>query len=159
MPGTPGFCTPLGAAAVCENAAVATPTATTSLRTLSDNFMDHFSRCVGQPELAPAVGISELKVVDAEQVQDGGVKVVNVHLVFHSLIAEVVGGAIRDTAFDATPGEPDGESVMVVVAPVNHAVPDHLIGGLDRGRAAELSATDDQRVFEHASLLQILHHG
>ena len=45
---------------------------------LRDQVVQHGARHVGQPEVAAAVAIGQFGVVDAEQVQDGGVQVVDV---------------------------------------------------------------------------------
>ena len=47
-------------------------------------------RHVGQPEVAAVEAIGELGVVEAEQVQDGRVQVVDADAVFDGLVAEVV---------------------------------------------------------------------
>ena len=46
---------------------------------------------VGEPEVAPLVAEGELGVVDAEQVQDRGLEVVDVDRVLGDVVAEVVG--------------------------------------------------------------------
>ena len=55
-------------------------------------------------------------VVDAEQVQERGVEVVDVDRVFDDRVAEVVGAAEGDAALDAAAGQPDAEGVLVMVA-------------------------------------------
>ncbi len=52
-------------------------------------------------------------------------------------------------AFDAAAGHHEAEAFDVVVAAV----------ALGHGRAAEFAAPDDERVVEHAALLQILDQG
>jgi len=46
------------------------------------------------------------------------VKVREVVAIFHGMEADLVGGAVDDSALDAAPGEPGGESERVVVPPV-----------------------------------------
>src|SRR4051794_9471307 len=82
---------------------------------------------VGQAEVAAGVAVGEGLVVEAEQVEDRGVEVVDVDGVGHGLVAEVVGGAVDVAPLDASPGEPHGETVVIVVAPV------HLAGVGARG--------------------------
>ena len=55
-------------------------------------------------------------MVDAEQVQDRGVQVVDADAVDGGLVADLVGGAVMDAALDAAAGQPGGEGVRVVVA-------------------------------------------
>ena len=103
---------------------------------------------VGQAEVAAGVAVGELFVVEAQQVQDRGVQVVDVDLVFDGGEAEFVGGAVDVAALDAAAGQPHGEAVVVVVA----AVEARQLG--DR-RAAELAAPDHQRAVEQAALLEV----
>ena len=88
---------------------------------------------VGEAEVAALVLVGELRVVDAQQVQDRGLQVVDVdgaggELVFGGLdrvavvvgdvVAVVVGAAVGEAGLDAAAGQPDGEAARVVVAAV-----------------------------------------
>jgi hypothetical protein len=88
------------------------------------------------------VAEGELRVVEAEEVEDGGVEVMDVDGVLDDLGAEVVGLAVGDAALDAAAGEPGAEGGVVVAA---------AVAAVDGGRAAELRGPDDQRVVEHAA--------
>ena len=81
-----------------------------------EDWGDDLAVDVGEAEVAAAVAEGELLVVEAEQVQDGGVEVVHVDLVLRGLVAEFVGRAMGEAGFHAGAGEPDGEAVRVVVA-------------------------------------------
>ena len=59
---------------------------------------DHVAGDVGEAEVAAAEAIGQPLVVDAEQVQDGGVQVVDVDRVRGDVVAEVVGRAVGDAA-------------------------------------------------------------
>ena len=63
-------------------------------RPLRDQLLHHLAVHVGQAEVAAGVAVGELLVVEAQQVQDRGVQVVDVDLVLHGLEAELVGGAV-----------------------------------------------------------------
>src|SRR5439155_3094298 len=71
---------------------------------------------IGQSEVPAAVAEGELLVVHAHEVQEGGVQVVDVHLILDGIEAELVGGAVGESALDAAAGEPDGEAGAVVIA-------------------------------------------
>ena len=58
--------------------------------------MHHLAVDVGQAEVAAGVAVGELGVVEAEQVQDRGVQVVDVDLVLDGVVAVVVGLAVDD---------------------------------------------------------------
>ena len=62
------------------------------------------SRHIRQPEVAAAVAVRELRVVQTHQVQDGGMQVVIVHRLLDGLETEVVGGALYEAALDAAAG-------------------------------------------------------
>ena len=59
-----------------------------------DQVVDDAAVDVGQAEVAAGVAVGELRVVEAEQVQDGGVQVVDVDRVLDGLEAEFVGRAV-----------------------------------------------------------------
>jgi hypothetical protein len=101
---------------------------------------------VGQAEVATAVRVGQLFVVEAELVQDGGVQVVDVNFVLNGRESKVVGCAVNRATFDAASGYPHREPVRVVVSTVT---------ALRRRRSAKFAAPDDQRFVEQASLLQI----
>src|SRR5262249_62287581 len=88
----------------------------------------------------------QLARVQPKQVQRGGVDVGHVVALLHRVEADLVGGAVHDAALDAAAGQPGAEALRVVVAAV----------ALGARRAAELRAPDDQRVLEHAALLEVL---
>ena len=106
---------------------------------------------VGEAEVAALESRGELGVIEAELVEDGRVEVVDVDFVLDCVKAEVVGLAVVDTAFDAAAGEPHGEGVRVVIAAISAA--------LGHGGATEFAAEDDEGVFEHAALFEILDEG
>ena len=71
---------------------------------------------VGETEITAGVAVGELFVVEAEEVKNGGVEVVDVNDFFDGSEAEIIGGAVNISSFDTTAGEHHGESVGVVIA-------------------------------------------
>lgn len=61
--------------------------------------------------------IDELIVIEAEEVEQGGVPVVVMDDVADGFVAPFVGFAVDVTGFEAAAGHPVGESVSVVIAP------------------------------------------
>ena len=110
------------------------------------------TRRIGQREVPPLKRIGQARMVDTEQVQHRGVKVVDVHRILDDIEAEVVGFAVCHSALNPTPGHPDRKGPRMVVAPVG------LLGepALTEDRAAELAAPYDQRIVQHAAVFQIL---
>src|SRR5262245_64905014 len=97
---------------------------------------------VRQPKVAAAVAIGEPQVVEAQEVQNGGVQVVDADAIFDGAVADLVGGAVMDAAFDAGAGEPDAEGVRIMIAA--------RAAALYQGKSAELAAPDHQRLVHEA---------
>ena len=76
---------------------------------------DDFAVDVGEAVVAALEAEGEFGVVEAEEVEDGGVEVVDVDFVFDGVKAELVGLAVSDATFDAAAGEPDGVAVWMMV--------------------------------------------
>ena len=72
-----------------------------------------------------------------------------VDLVLHHIEAEFVSFTQGDSRLDAAARHPHGERIRMMVAPV--------VPALHHRRAAEFPTPDNQRVLQHAALLQILH--
>ena len=110
----------------------------------------------GEAEVEAEVTEGEAFVVDAKELENGGLEVVDVDRVFGDVEAEVVGLAEGDAGLDAAAGHPHGEGLGVVVATVAA-----FEGGTGfyHGSASKFSAPDDQSVFEHAAFLEILDEG
>ena len=72
--------------------------------------------------------------------------VADVHPVFHGMQAELIGGADHLPALHAASRHPDGKACRVVVA---------TVALLAHRRAAKLSAPDNERFIEQASLLEV----
>ena len=73
---------------------------------------------VGQAEVAAGVAVGQPLVIEAQQVQDRRVQVVDVDLVLDGVVAVVVGRAVAEAALDAAAGQPHREALRVVVAAV-----------------------------------------
>ena len=104
---------------------------------------------VCQTVVTATVAIGESFVVDAHQVQDGGVEIVDVDRFLDRPDAVFVRGAVDITAFHAGTGQPGREGPVVMLAARG-------IGRIVERRAAELCGPDDEHVVQHTSLLQIL---
>ena len=95
--------------------------------------------------------VRQLEMVQAQQVQHGGLQVVDVDAVglFGRIEAQLVGLADRLAGLDAAAGQPHGVGFDVVVAADRAA---HLA----HRRAAEFSAPDHQRLVEQPALLEVV---
>jgi hypothetical protein len=84
-------------------------------------------------------------VVEAEQVEQGGVEIMDGNRVAGDAVTEFIGFTVNGAAFDAAAGEEDRKCLDVVIAAV----------ALGHRGAAEFAAPDDEGVFEHAALLEV----
>ena len=74
---------------------------------LSGNYVAHdFALHVGQAKIAASVAVSESFVIEAQQMQHGGVKIVDMERIMDSPIPQVIGPTIANASFDSTPGHP-----------------------------------------------------
>src|SRR5205807_6159706 len=94
-----------------------------------------------QTEVAPLEAQSKPFVIDAEQVQNRRVQVVNMHAVLDRREAELIRGAHVSSSLRAAAGQPHGVGIDVMIAA------DRLTN-LAHRRTAEFTAPDDQRVVE-----------
>ena len=102
---------------------------------------------VGESSLDAIVFEGEGFVIEAKEVEDGGIEVVDGKDVLHCLVTEFIGSAVAHPGLDACSREPGSEAVGVVVAPFRSL--------LKHGHAAEFSTPDHQGVLEEPALLEI----
>jgi hypothetical protein len=107
-------------------------------RRLSEKIGHDFAADIRKAHVAALMPDGEPFVIDAKEMKHRGVKVVHVDGSFDDVVAEVVGGPVRDSGFDAAAGHPNRESAHVMIAAI----------GLVHRCAAELTAPNDQRVFQ-----------
>ena len=103
-----------------------------------------------QPHVASTEPIGQSFVVHSEEVEHCRVEVVDLDLVLDGMVAIVVGRAEDGAAFDAAAGQPDGESVRVVIA---------AVGALGHRRAAELATPDHESRFQQTPGFQVAKQG
>ena len=120
-----------------------------------DEVADDLAVDVGEAVVAAGVAVGEGLVVEAEEGHHGSVEVVDVDGFIDGFEAEVVGGAVGCSGFDAAAGEPHGEAVVVVVAAVDFAGIGTGLGEFDDWGAAEFAAPDDEGFVEHAALFEV----
>src|SRR5438128_1325508 len=70
---------------------------------------------IRQPVIPALEPEDELRVLDPQAAQDGGVVVVDVDRILDDVVAVVVGLAVADAGLDAAAGQPHGEAAAVVV--------------------------------------------
>ncbi len=120
---------------------------------LHQQLLHNLPPLVRQANIQPLELTHQPVMVEAEQVQNGGVQVVDVDRVFDRRPTDVVGAADHLPTFDAAAGHPKAEGVRVMVAA---GVVLLRVAILTQGRAAEFAGADDKRFVEQTALLQIL---
>ncbi len=113
-----------------------------NLRALGQYFVDDLAMDIGQAEIAALMSECQPLVIDAQAVQNRGVKVVDVNRVLLHVVAEVVCFAEHDTGLDTAARHPLGVTAWVMVS----AVVGFGESALAVNRASELATPNDQRV-------------
>ena len=81
-----------------------------------DDIPNDFTMDVGQTEIATGVAVGERLMVQAKQVQHGGVQVVRTGWILLRGEPELVGCAVDCASADAPAGQPYRKAVVIVVA-------------------------------------------
>src|SRR5439155_14419742 len=112
----------------------------------------HLSGHVRQSEIAALETEGQLCVVEAEQVQNRRLQVVDMNLVLHHCEAEFVRLAVGDAVFQAAASQEYREAIGIMVAAEDVA---RRRATFAERRAAKLAAPDDERVVEQTALAQV----
>src|SRR5687767_5058966 len=81
-----------------------------------EQLRDDFARDIGETKIAALEAVGQARVVEAEEMQDGCVEVVDVDRIFYDVPADVVGLADDLPAFHAAAGHPEAERKRVMIA-------------------------------------------
>lgn len=92
-------------------------------------------------------------MIEPQQVQQGGVEVMNRNNIFDGAVTEVIRGTVNRSATNATSRQPQRKAPVVVITSLRRPTPSlfHFHG---RG-PAEFAGADDQRLIEQPALLEI----
>ena len=109
-----------------------------------NQFVNDLAVDVGEAAVDAVVTEGELFVVDAEEVQDGGVDIVDFGVVvwIGRLVTPFIAGAVSGAAFDAAAGKPVRENKWIVVA---------AFAALGAGHAAKFSCPENDGFVEQAT--------
>lgn len=114
--------------------------------------MNDMSVHIGEAEVASGVVVGEALVIEAQEMENGGLKVVDVNLSLSDVEAEVVGFTVG-AGLGAAAGHEGGEGLRVVIAS-RFATQGWI--GFDHGSAAEFATPDDEGFVEEAVAFEIL---
>src|SRR6266699_5808949 len=98
---------------------------------LDQNLIYDFTEDVGEAEIAAGIAVGQLLVVDAQDVKQCGVQVVDGDAVLDGLESKLVGCAVANAALKAAASHEHGEAVGIVIA---------AVAGFGDGRTAKLAA-------------------
>ena len=101
----------------------------------SQNFIHHLAFHIRQPEIAALETVGQLRVIEAETMENGGVQIVHVNLILGHVETEFIGLAKGHAGLDAAAGQPDGEGLWMMVAA--QLAPEVGVG-LDHGRCGRI---------------------
>ena len=73
---------------------------------------------IGQTVAPPLVLERQLLMIDPQQVQHRGLKIVHMHRILHDVVTEIVGFAISNAGLYATARHPDRKTTRMVIASV-----------------------------------------
>ena len=100
------------------------------------------------------VGEGEFVGVDAELVENGGLKIGNVDGIFCDVVADVVCSSVG-SGFDAATCHPHGEGVGVVISPVMALFEFIADIVLHHGSTSEFTAPDDEGAVKETALFEV----
>src|SRR5258706_15953095 len=83
-----------------------------SCQKLGDDFAGH----IGQAEVSPLKTVSQARVIEAEEMQDRGVKIIHMDRVLRDAETEIIRRADDLPAFDPAAPHPDAIGVRMMVA-------------------------------------------
>src|SRR5215467_1419155 len=134
---------------------------------LSHNILYQMAIDIGEAKAAALIEIIEFLVIDAEEVEDGGLEIVDmdcsrregafvradgVSIGIGNVVAVIISATVSQAWFDTATGEPDAKATRMMIATVI------VFGKLALGIAgtSELTAPDHEGIVEHTALFKIL---
>jgi len=109
---------------------------------LGEDFFDHSAVHVGEATFDSIVIEAQAFVIEAQNVENGGVEIVNAGHSFHSFMAEFIRRSVTERGFYAGSGQPGGEAIGVVIPSAGTF--------LEGWHPAKFGTENDKGVFEEA---------
>lgn len=107
---------------------------------------------IRQAEIAALETVGELGVIEAEELKNGGLNVMDMDGPVGNLHTQIVSGTEGLTGFDAAAGHPHGKGLGMMVT---SATPAQCGTGFNHRGPAEFAAPDNECVFEEAPLFEV----
>ena len=107
---------------------------TQRLASSREESLNDFTMHIGETEVAALESVGELRVIEAEQMKDCRVQVVNMDGVASDVESKIIGRPMRIAALHAAASHPHAEAAIVVIPTI--------IAALYHWRATEFTAPD-----------------
>src|ERR1044071_7360836 len=128
---------------------------TCSLRS-SQNVLHDLAIDIGQAEVPPLESIGQFFMIEAKQVKDCSLQIVDMDFVTRDRESQFVGFSVADTMLDPTSGEKDGETIRIMIASEYFACGSAPFA---ERSPAKLTAPNDESFIEQSALAQIAYQG
>ena len=106
----------------------------------------------GEPLVETECPVSQFFMVQAEEVKQGGIEVVDMHGSTFDSITQFVGSSMNITGFDTATGHPNGEGFLVVV-PTHSGFLTLNNRPLSHRSPSKFTPPNHKSIFEHSALL------
>ena len=83
---------------------------------LSEKFFHQVAFDISEPVVASFEAVGQLRVVDAQTIKHGGMKVVYMNGILDDVIGKIIRFAQGQATLNATPGHPDAETARMMIA-------------------------------------------
>src|SRR2546423_4612692 len=90
---------------------------------------------------------TESLMVEAEQMQDGGVQIVNAGDIFHGFVSKVIRRSVTEAFLNTGAREPNSKAVRIVIAAIR--------AFLESGHAPKIGHPDHQSMLEQSARFHI----
>ena len=97
---------------------------------------------IRQTEISSAVAERQFGMIQAHQMQNCGMQVMDIHPVFDGVNSDVIGRTVSQSPLDTAPRHPDRKPGMVVIP---------TLGSLGGGSATEFAPPQDQGLVQHSA--------
>jgi hypothetical protein len=120
-------------------------------RPSSEDGLDNVSVNVGQAKISTLETEGQLCVVEAEQMQDRGVEIVDVHGVLNRIEPKFIGATMHMAFLQTATCHPYAEGPIVVIA--------SIVATLDHRCPSKFATPNNKRIIQHAQTLEVFDQG
>lgn len=115
----------------------------------SDDGMNDPSCHPGEARIQPLEPEGQASVLNSHKMEHGGMQVMNMHGILHSVVSKLISRPIADPRLDTSAGQEHGEPLDMVIPSTS----------LRHRSPTKFATPQDQGIIQHASLLQVGNQG